>query len=91
MAGAATTTVDFGSTPVDFATFTITDANVSSTSYVEAFFMVDSTTNNTVDDHRRAAVFCRLVCLPAAGSFTLEAYSQMGFMYGQFKIRYAYA
>ena len=91
MAGAGTTTVDFGTTPVDYKSFTITDAAITGTSYVEAFFMVDSTTNNTVDDHKRAAVFCRLVCLPASGSFTLEIYSLMGLMTGQFKVRYAYA
>ena len=90
-AGAGTATVDFGSTPTGFMSFTVTDASVTSTSYVEAFFMVDSTVNNSVDDHKRAAVFCRLVCLPADGSFTLEIYSLMGLMSGQFKVRYAYA
>ena len=83
--------MDFGSTPVDFKSFSITEANVSSTSYVEAFFMTDSTVDNTVDDHKRAAVFCRQVCLPGTGSFTLEIYSLMGLMTGQFKVRYAYA
>lgn len=92
MAGAAgTTTVDFGATPVDYASFTVTDAGIGATDYVEAFFMIDSTVDNTVDDHSRAAVFCRLVCQAAAGSFTLQVYSLMGLMSGHFKIRYAYS
>jgi hypothetical protein len=92
MSGAAgTTTVDFGATPVDYASFTVTDPGIGATDYVEAFFMMDSTVDNTVEDHERAAVFCRLTCLPAAGSFTLKIYSLMGLMSGHFKVRYAYS
>lgn len=96
MAGSATTTVNFGTTPVDSGVFTITDANITATSYVEAFVMVDSTgtssnTANDIEDHKQAAASFRLSTLPAAGSFTLYIDCLFRLCTGQFKIRYAWA
>jgi hypothetical protein len=92
MAATATTTVDFGATPVDGKTFTITDAGVSAVSYVEAYIQSnDTTANNTADDHRVAAASMRLSCEPGAGQFNLEAHMIFGLVTGLIKIRYVYS
>ena len=91
MAGKNTATIDFGSTPVNSASFTITDANITSTSYVEVFVMVDSTTDNNTDAHLHAAASWKLAALPASGSFTLYVDALIDLCWGTFKIRYAYA
>lgn len=91
MAGTGTATVNFGATPVANAVFTVTDGSITATSYVEAFVMIDSTIDNTVDDHRHAAASWKLVCLPAAGSFELDVTCLIDLCHGTFKIRYAWA
>lgn len=90
MAGIGTTTIDFGATPVANGTFTITDAGVSSTNYVEAFAMGDSTVDNDLDAHKHAAASWKLLCTPASGSFTLDVTCLIDLCYGTFKIRYVY-
>ena len=89
--GTGTATIDFGITPTNSKVFTITDASVSATNYVEAFVMVDSTTDNTVIDHRHAAVSWKMSCLPTTGSFDLYVDGLMDLCTGTFKIRYAFA
>jgi len=92
MPGASTTTVDFGATPVDGAAFTVTDANITATSYVEAYVQhVDTTADNGVDEHETAAASFRLSAKPAAGSFELAIHCLFGAVTGQFKIRYAWS
>lgn len=91
MAGTGTATIDFGATPVAESSFTITDAAIGPTNYVEAFVMIDSTADNTVVDHQHAAASWKLACLPATGSFTLYVTNLMDLCTGTFKIRYAYA
>lgn len=90
-AGANTTTIDFGSTPISSKVFTITDAVIAPTNYVEAFVMIDSTVDNDVNDHRHAAVSWRTSCLPGTGSFELDIDCLLDLCSGTFKIRYAYA
>ena len=89
--GRSTATIDLGSTPVAEAIVTITDAAIGATDYVEAFVMIDSTVDNSVDDHRHAAASWKLACLPAAGSFDLYIDCLVDLCWGTFKIRYAYA
>lgn len=92
MAGTATYTANFGSTPVIEATFTISDAGVSAASYVEAFVQGnDTTVDNDEDSHRWAANAWRLTCEPGAGAFDLKVYSIAGEMSGTFKIRYVFS
>lgn len=86
-----TATIDFGATPVNEASFTVTDAAVSATSYVLPFVMVDTTADNDTDAHMHAAASLKLTALPAAGSFTLYAYAQEGLCFGTFKVRYSVA
>lgn len=93
MAGHGTTTVDFGATPVDFGVFTITDGGITIGMDVEAFVMIDSTTDNDVEAHRLAASSFRLaVPSPTSnGTATLYVDCLFGLCTGTFKIRYAYA
>jgi len=91
MAGKATTTIDFGSTPVAEGQFTVTDANITSTTDVEAFVVVDSTVDNDAEAHRHAAASWQMTVLPGSGSFTLYVTCLVDLCWGQFKIRYAYA
>lgn len=91
MAGTGTATIDFGSTPVGEAVITITDAAITSSNYVEAFVMIDTTVDNNSDDHRHAATSWKLSCLPSTGSFDLYVDCLADLCYGTFKIRYAYA
>lgn len=89
--GKGTATIDFGVTPVDAMQFSVSDASITGTEYVEAFVMVDSTVDNDVESHRHAAASWRLVCLPVAGGFTLDITCLIDQCFGTFKIRYAYA
>jgi len=86
-------TIDFGATPVDSATFTITDANITAGMIIEAFVSSgDSTADNDVTDHLHAATSWKLVASAgAAGSFTLDVYCMFDFCYKTFKVQYAYS
>lgn len=90
-AGQGVATIDFGATPVDGGTFTITDAAITSSMYVEAFVQHgDTTTDNDADAHSMAAASFRLSTIPGTGSFTLEVALLFWMVTGTFKIRYAY-
>jgi hypothetical protein len=89
--GKGTATIDFGATPVADKQFTITDAAIADTNYVEAFVMVDSTADNDVESHRHAAASWKLGALSNNGGFTLDISCLMDLCFGTFKIRYAYA
>ena len=89
--GTGTATIDFGATPVSEAVITVTDAALLATNYVEAFVMIDTTGDNTANDHRHAATSWKLSCLPANGSFDLYIDCLVDLCHGTFKIRYVYA
>lgn len=91
MAGQSSATIDFGSSMVAEGQFTVTDANITATSAVEAWVMVDSTVDNDTESHRHAAASWQLTCLPASGSFTLYIVCLMDLCNGTFKVRYAWA
>lgn len=91
MAGSATSTINLGSVMDNSFSITITDTNVTATSYVEAFVMVDSTVDNDTEAHRHAAASWKLSTLPATGSFTLYIDGLIDLCWGTFKIRYAWA
>lgn len=83
------TTVAFGATPVDGATFTIVDASVLATSTIE--FEVsgaDSTADNTAADHAVAGMLFEMSAVPGAGTFDLNVLVLISLVTGQFKIRY---
>lgn len=91
MAGTGTATVDFGSTPLAEANVVVTDASVSSSSYVEAFVMIDSTVDNDTEAHQHAAASWKLACAPGTGNFTIYVTALMDLFWGTFKIRYVWA
>jgi hypothetical protein len=91
MPGQSSATINFGITPVDGGTFTITDASISPTSVVEAFIQHgDTTSDNNTDDHSMAAASFRLSAAPGSGNFTLEVILLFWQVTGTFKIRYAW-
>lgn len=91
MAGAGTATINLGSTPGQEFVVTVTDASISAISYVEAFVMIDSTVDNSIEDHKHAYASWKMACNPSAGSFDLYITCMIDACFGTFKIRYAYA
>lgn len=86
-----TATIDFGATPLAESSFTITDASITSSSYIQVFVMADSTADNDADAHRHAAASWKLTALPTTGSFTLYVTSLIDLCWGTFKVRYTYS
>lgn len=71
-----TDTIDFGASPVSGGTFLITAgvSGLTSASYLEAFFMKESTGSNTIDDHEMAGSLIELICeFVSATSFNIIA------------------
>ena len=86
-----TATVDFGATPVEQATFSITDAALIALTYVEPFFMSsDSTADNDANAHEMAGHLIEVVAgaPDGAGTFAVIANVLLGQVTGQFKLRY---
>lgn len=90
MAGTGIATVDFGATPVDSGTFTISDAGVAADSFVECFMMQDTTADNSATEHQTASASFRLSALPGTGSFQLDICCLFGLCDGEFSVRYVY-
>lgn len=88
--GTATATIDFGSTPVAEGSFTITNAAITTSSYIQAYVMVDSTVDNDSDAHKHAAASWQMTAEPGTGDFTLYVTSLIDFCFGTFKVRYTY-
>lgn len=88
MATQGTATVDFGATPVDNATFTISDGSLSGLTYAEAWVMRDSTGDNSVDEHETLGSLARLTCSISGTDLTVYCELLAGFVTGTFKIRY---
>lgn len=91
--GGATTgeaTLDFGASPADTASVTVT-ADVTAASYVNAWFQAsDSTVDNDATAHAEAAAGVPLSVSAGSGSFTITAHPLWGFGTGTFKVRYSY-
>jgi hypothetical protein len=92
--GIGTATLDFGATPANEATVSITGQTaISATSRAEAFIMSKSTATNGVDDHNFAAVSMRFICsepTPSVG-FSITAYNLIGFCTGEFNIEWTWS
>jgi hypothetical protein len=83
------TEIDFGTTPVDEKTFTITDANISVSSEVMVQLAYVAPTGKEIDELEFDSFDFRAVA--GAGSFTLYARSLEGLVADKFKINYAYS
>ena len=87
-----TATINFGSTPTDYASVVITgQAAIVSGSQVEAFFMADATAGNTADEHMLLASEATPVCgdIVAATGFTVHLRTPT-FWAGAFSIRWVW-
>lgn len=84
---AAQTEVDFGSTPVSSSTFTITDANVSSSSKIIAQLAGVAPTGKSVDEALVESLDIK--CSPSSGSLSMYIQTYDGsFVSGKFKVNY---
>ena len=83
-------TVDFGATPTDFLTVTVTDPLVSAASVITPVVLIQATANNSIDDARHAAMSFRMSTEPAAGSFVLNIFCLFDLASGQFAILYTH-
>ena len=80
MAGATGSAVlDFGAAPGsnEASVTVLSQADISSTSKAEAFFMAETGADHTANDHAYVPIFCALTCsTPSAGvGFTIYARS----------------
>ena len=83
----STTEINFGTTPVNQRTFTITDALVSATDYINAQVAYVAPTGKQLDELEFDSFDFK--CVAGAGQFTLYARTiDMGYVAGNFKINY---
>jgi hypothetical protein len=84
--------INFGATPVDEATKLVTSgvSGLTSASYIEAWFMKETSTDNGVEEHEEAAAVCPLTCqFVNATSFFVLAMPIAALGTGQFTFRWA--
>lgn len=88
-----TATLNFGATPANEASVVVTGQTaILANSQVEAYFMLDSTADNGVDEHEQAKAMCSLVCgsiVPGVG-FTIKGTVLLGFATGQFTVHWVW-
>lgn len=81
------TEIDFGSTPVESSTFTVTDSAVSATSQIIAQVAYEAPTGKDLDEIEMDSLSIR--CAPGSGQFTMFITSTDGsYLSGTFKINY---
>lgn len=78
--------IDFGSTPVQSATFTITDSNVQLVNFVMPYQAGIAATGRQVDENDMDKM--SLVAIVGVGQFTLYAEGRDGPLSGKYKIGY---
>jgi hypothetical protein len=84
--GQIETEVDFGSTPVNVATFTISDTKIIAVSNVIAAQSGKAATGRQADENEMDAIMFNAT--PAAGSFVLNAQPRSGPVVGKYKVNY---
>jgi predicted RecA/RadA family phage recombinase len=80
------TEIDFGTTPVESATFTIADAQVSSASNVTAWIAGDAPTGKDADEIGMDDIF--LSASASGGNITLFVRGLEGYLHDKFKVNY---
>lgn len=82
------TEIDFGSTPVASATFTVSDADVLTTSYIVARPSYEAPTGKDLDELELDDLV--IMCAPGNRSMTMFVRSADGsYLHDKFKINYA--
>lgn len=82
------TEIDFGTTPVDEATFTITDTEVTTASDIIAQVAYVAPTGKELDELEFDTLDFRAVA--GTGQFTLHVSSKEGYVADKFKVNYSY-
>ena len=92
MGSQGTAPLSFGATPAGEASVLVSGELVAADSHIEAFFMQDSTADNTVDDHRMAALMISLSCVVTVvgDEFRIDAESRGWLATGDFKVRWVW-
>lgn len=93
MGAVGTATIPFGSTPAAEGSVAVTgQTGITGTSSVEAWMMVDSTTDNDTVDHQWAGIALKLVCgnIVAGTGFTIYATSVAGLITGDLKVKWVW-
>jgi hypothetical protein len=88
-----TATLDFGATPAETATVVVTGQTaIVAGSQVEAYFMLDTTASNGLDEHEQAKAMCSLICgsIVAGVGFTIKGTVLLGFATGQFTVHWVW-
>jgi NADPH:quinone reductase-like Zn-dependent oxidoreductase len=92
--GVGTAVLNFGADPgTDAATVTVTgQTGITAASHVEAWFMADSTAENTADDHSLAQSLVRLTArnIVAGTGFGIDADVQGGQVSGTMKVHWVW-
>lgn len=84
------TEIDFGTTPVSHAIFTIIDANITTNSYIIGQVAWQAPTNKDIDEIEMDAL--EIKCQPSGGGFFMYVSSQDGsYLADKFKINYLYS
>lgn len=93
MAASGTATIDFGSTPSDEATVTVTgQTDLQSADHIEAWVMRDTTADNGEEAHAALAEEINLICDQDAAGDAFTIYARTGAKAtGTYKVRWAYA
>jgi hypothetical protein len=88
-----TATLDFGATPADEASVDVTgQSGLTSGSFIEAFFMRETTASNGADEHEEAASLCPLNCeYLSASSFRIHAHPIAALGLGMFTVRWVFS
>ncbi|HNC90715.1 MAG TPA: hypothetical protein PL000_17430, partial [Anaerolineales bacterium] len=87
-----TAEIDFGSTPTDSGSVSITgQTGILTTSRPRAWFVSRATTDNSAADHEQAAARCVVICSePIADTgFTISVFCQ-GYVTGKFSIEWSW-
>lgn len=93
-AAVGTGVIDFGATPSEEATATVTgQAGLVAATHIEAWFQHgDSTSDNGVNEHEEAAAVCPLSCKKTVdGSFEVKAMPISALGIGTFKFHFAWS
>lgn len=80
------TEVDFGTTPLAEAEFTVVDAEVSGTSQLIGTIAYEAPTGKDLDELEMDAIDVRFA--PGAGSFVVRVKGLEGYLHDKFKINY---
>jgi len=80
------TEIDFGSSPKEQESFTITDADVTTGSHIIGYVALETPTGRDLDEVRAERL--TVLCGNGAGSFPMEVQAIVGRVSGMFKINY---